>query len=192
MKRITRLRQAGTGRLAVELDGEPWRVLPAEVVLAAGCDVGVPLDRPRARRLCRELRRHEALAVATKALQGRRLSRARLDERLARSGSSRETRREALGALERAGLVDDGEAAAQRARVLSERDSGDALIRWDLERSGYREEARDGAVAALAFEAERAARIVARRGASAATARFLARKGFSAETVEAALPGLVA
>ena len=31
------------------LDGESWRTLPAEVVLRAGLDVGVELDRERAR-----------------------------------------------------------------------------------------------------------------------------------------------
>ena len=46
------------------LDGESWRTLPAEVVLRAGLDVGVELDRERARRVRRELRRHEAMAHA--------------------------------------------------------------------------------------------------------------------------------
>ena len=65
---VTALRRAGRSRIAVELDGRPWRVLPAEPVLAAGLGAGVPLDRERARRLRTELRRVEARSAALSAL----------------------------------------------------------------------------------------------------------------------------
>ena len=56
------------------LDGESWRTLPAEVVLRAGLDVGVELDRERARRLRRELKRHDAMSSAARALPRNRNS----------------------------------------------------------------------------------------------------------------------
>ena len=62
--RVSSLRARPRERVEVELDGEPWRTLPAEVVLRAGLDLGIELDRPRARRVRRELRRHEAMARA--------------------------------------------------------------------------------------------------------------------------------
>ncbi|HJQ73262.1 MAG TPA: hypothetical protein VJ814_00130, partial [Gaiellaceae bacterium] len=65
---VTALREHKGGRVAVELDGKPWRVLPADVVVRAGLGVGRRLDRPTARDLARELRRARALAAATRSL----------------------------------------------------------------------------------------------------------------------------
>src|SRR5918911_318192 len=81
--RVTALRSE-RGRVAVALDGAPWRTLPLEVVLRAGLRVGDDLDRPRARTLRRELRRHEALAASAGALRHRDLSARRLEQRLER------------------------------------------------------------------------------------------------------------
>jgi hypothetical protein len=58
---VTALREDRRGRVAVELDGRPWRVLPAGVVVRAGVVEGRALDRPALRLLRRELRRDEAL-----------------------------------------------------------------------------------------------------------------------------------
>jgi hypothetical protein len=57
-------------------------VLPLEAVLAAGLDTGVTLDRPRARRLGRELRRLEARDTALRALRFRDHTAATLRRRL--------------------------------------------------------------------------------------------------------------
>ena len=59
---ITALRERKRGRVAVELDGAPWRVLPTDAVVRAGLTVGRPLDRATARELAREVRRAKALA----------------------------------------------------------------------------------------------------------------------------------
>ena len=44
--RITALRRAGPGRVAVELDGEAWRTVPDGVVVRCSLSAGVVLDRP--------------------------------------------------------------------------------------------------------------------------------------------------
>jgi SOS response regulatory protein OraA/RecX len=98
-------------------------------------------------------------------------------------------REEALETLERVGLVDDARVAATRARSLAERGSGDAAIRYDLEREGVSVELVECALAALEPERERARAFVELRGTGPRTARWLAAKGFEAAIVEDALGG---
>jgi hypothetical protein len=116
MPTVTALREDRRGRVAVELDGAPWRVLPVDVVVRAGISQGRSLDRPALRLLRRELRRAEALHVAGRALRHRDLSRRLLAERLERAAVSPAAAAESLETLERAGLVDDGRVACARAR----------------------------------------------------------------------------
>ena len=179
---VTALRASGT-RVAVELDGAPWRTLPVEAVAASGLGMGVELDRARARILAAALRRQRAEGVAVRTLARRDHSYASLDDRLARAGVREQDRRDVLGRAERAHLVDDARFAATRARLLAERGKGDLAILDDLARAGIGEGDAREAVAALEPEWERAARIVAVRGAGIRTARFLASRGFSEETV---------
>jgi len=186
MATVTALRARPNGRVAVDLDGGPWRTLPAEPVVRAGLAVGLELDRERARQLRRELRRAEALAVATRALGRRELSSRGLAERLDRAAVRPRERDAVLETVARAGLVDDVRFAAGRAYALAERGYGDAAIASDLERRGIPPKARHDALAGLRPEPERAAEITARRGAGQRTARFLAAKGFGEEAVEAA------
>ena len=42
MPTVTGLREDRRGRVAVELDGSPWRTLPADVVVRAGSPAGGP------------------------------------------------------------------------------------------------------------------------------------------------------
>jgi SOS response regulatory protein OraA/RecX len=186
MPRITALRDTRRG-VAVELDGEAWRTLPADVVVRAGLAVGLELDRTRARTLRRELRRHAALGRAARSLRSRDRSARDVDARLERAGFGADERADALGTLERAGLVDDARYAAARAESLAERGWGDDAIAWQLDRAGVAQELAAAAVAALEPERDRARRLIERRGEGAATARFLARRGFSADVVEAAI-----
>ena len=87
---VSSLSAASRGRVEVALDGEPWRTLPAEVVLRAGLDVGVEVDREHARRVRRELKRHEAMERAARALRSRDLS--AVEARCAPRSSERRTR----------------------------------------------------------------------------------------------------
>jgi SOS response regulatory protein OraA/RecX len=182
---VTALRSAGRGgKVRVELDGEPWRTLPLEVVVRAGLTAGRVLERPQLRLLRRELRRHEALRASAGALRHRDLSAREVEERLRRRDVAPAEREDAIAKLRSAGLVDDERVAGSRGRALAERGYGDAAIRLDLRRRGIAPDAVDGALAALEPEPERAARIVARRGGGVATARLLARRGFGEDIVE--------
>lgn len=170
-------------RVAVELDGAPWRTLPLAAVVEAGLAAGVTLDRARARTLARAARRHRAETAVLRTLARREHSVASLDARLARAGVREPERRDAVERAQLAGLVDDIRFAELRARLLADRGKGDALILDDLVRTGVEERDARAAVALLEPEHERAARVVAKRGASVRTARFLAVRGFSEETV---------
>jgi regulatory protein len=123
--------------------------------------------------------------AALRLLRHRERSAAQVERELAARGLGESAREEALATLSRTGLVDDARYAETRARTLAERGAGDALIRHDLAAAGVAEELVDPALGGLEPEGERAARIVARRGASAKTARYLAGKGFSDDVVHA-------
>jgi SOS response regulatory protein OraA/RecX len=184
MGRVTGLRTRRGGGVLVQVDGDDWRVLPADVVVRAQLTVGTELDRSRLRAVAHERRRARALAAAGSALRVRDLPVRRLEQRLERSGIARTARVEAVAALQAAGIVDDERYACRRALALAGRGAGDAAIRSDLRHQGLSRELVDRALDQLEPESERAERIIAVRGRSPATARFLARKGFAEDTVE--------
>jgi len=169
VKTVTALRARARGQVEVELDGAPWRALPADVVVRGGLIVGRTLDRETARALARELRRSRALHDAVRVLRHRDLSRQALARRLTAPG-----RHDALAALERSGILDDRHAATARAAALSGRGYGDAAIRFRLEQEGFAAEDVGEAIAGLEPEQERANRL-AERGR---TPRWLAARGF--------------
>ena len=111
--------------------------------------------------------RHERspLEQALRALRRRERSAAEVDRYLTARG------------------VDDRRFAEMRATSLVERGAGNELIRHELARAGIESELTEETVAALPSETERAARIVARRGAGPKTARYLAGKGFSEDVI---------
>jgi len=185
---VTALRARGSGHVAIDLDGQEWRVVPLEAVYTTGLTVGRRLDRVAARGLRRELRRLEALREARRALRARDHTGASLERRLTARGTAPAARREAVEAMLRAGFVDDQRFASGRAELLARRGAGDLFIADDLERQGVPAAAVEAAVAALDPEPTRVAAVVEARGRSARTARYLAAMGFS----EAALEPLVA
>jgi SOS response regulatory protein OraA/RecX len=189
--RVTGLREVRPGQVAVEVDGERWRIVPLDVAVRAGLNVGLELDRTRARAFRRELRRAEALTRAARSLRARDLSAQGLRERLERGGVAPAVRDEAVAALERAGLVDDRRLAVARATALAARGYGDRAIRHDLDGRGVAEELATDAVAALEPELARAERLAEGRNRQAA-ARLLSRRGFAEETVEAVVGSDVA
>jgi regulatory protein len=183
---ITALHERPRGKVEIELDGAPWRLVPADAVVRAGLQVGRALDRETARTVGRELRRAEAIGAAARALRYRDLSRKRLDERLERRGTRPDARADALAALEQAGIVDDRRTGSLRAEALAERGYGDAAIRFVLEGEGLAAEVVAEALAALEPEVERARRQVAKRGWGLKTMRWLVARGFDEATLEAA------
>ena len=128
-----------------------------------------------------------ALAVATRALARRDFSERGLRDRLRRAAVDPAEAEDALGALLRAGLLNDRRFALSRAGSLAERGKGDAAIRYDLEQQGLAADEIEAALASLEPERERAERVVARRGGGSATARLLARRGFADDAVDAAV-----
>jgi SOS response regulatory protein OraA/RecX len=184
---VTALRDDRRGRIAIELDGAPWRTVPIDVVVRAGLAEGRSLDRAGLRLFRRELRRAEALAVAGRALRSRDLPHGRVAERLERAAVPPAAAKESLAVLETAGVVDDGRFATNRAEALAGRGYGDKAISHDLERQGVAAELVAEVLKALEPELGRARRIVNRRGPGPRTARYLAARGFAEEALEVAL-----
>jgi regulatory protein len=185
--RITALRRKSPGRVAVEVDGRPWRVVPDDVVARCGLAAGTELERPLLRDLRRELRRAEALRTAVRALSHRDLSRRRLDERVRARGATRGESEDAVVALASAGLVDDARLARTRAAALAERGWGDAAVEARLEAEDVEPEVVRLALAELPPEAERARGLVQAQPDRRKAWSLLARRGFSPESAEAAL-----
>jgi SOS response regulatory protein OraA/RecX len=181
---ITGLCERKRGRVAVELDGRPWRLLPADAVVRSGLAVGRGLDRHLARELAREVRRARALAQATRTLAVSGRSRGELEQRLARAGHAGAAREEALATLDRAGLVDDAQLAVSRAEVLARRGYGDAAIRADLRRRLIGAEAAADAVAALEPEGIRLRHLLAGQDVTPALLRRLAGRGFARDALD--------
>lgn len=181
---VTALRERKRNRVAVELDGRPWRVLPTDAVVRAGLAVGRPLERTTARELAREIRRARALAAATRSLAASDRSERALDQRLARAGHSAAAREDAIASLARAGVLDDARVAESRAELLARRGYGDAAIRADLRRRLVAQEATAAAVAALEPEPERLRRLLEAQSVTLALLRRLAGRGFSRDALD--------
>ena len=176
---ITGLRERTRGRVAVELDGRPWRELPTDAIVRSGLVVGRPLDRPTARKLGREVRRAGALAAAERALAATDRSEQALEQRLARAGHSTAARRDAVASLARTGAIDDARLAERRVEALARRGYGDAAIRADLGRRSIAPEAAARALTALEPEVVRLRRALESESVTPALLRRLARRGFS-------------
>jgi SOS response regulatory protein OraA/RecX len=172
------------------VDGRPWRTVPDAVVVNCRLAVGIPLERPLLRRLRTELRDAEALAAAGRVLRRRDVSRQALEERLARTGVAAGPRERAVAALGHAGAVDDRRLAERRSTSLAERGWGDEAIRVRLESEGVGPADVAAALARLAPEAERAARVASGARDARHAWSLLSRRGFGPETVADALDAL--
>lgn len=190
MPTLTALRSARAGRVALEVDGRPWRVVPDDVVVRCGLAAGTELDRPRLRELRRELLRAEALGRAARALSRRDLSRRRLAERLRARGTAESTAESVVETLAASGLVDDRRLAQLRARALAERGWGDAAVEARLAQEGVDAEIAQAALAELPPERERAEQVVAAVADPRKAWNLLSRRGFALETVESAVERL--
>lgn len=171
----------------IEVDGEPWRAVPDDVIVRCGLAAGVELERPLLRRLRAELRTAEALALAGDTLRRRDVSEHRLAEELRRAGIAPAVETKVLATLVEAGAVDDARLAAARARGLAERGWGDLAIAARLEGEGIPEPEARAAIEELEPETERASRLAAGAGDHTKAWRFLSRRGFDPETLESVL-----
>jgi len=184
---LTAVRRERPGRVALEVDGRAWRVVPDDVVARCGLAPGVVLERPLLRRLRRELRRAEALGAATRSLARRDLSARRLRERLDARGIRAPAADAALATLESAGVVDDARLARSRGAGLAERGWGDAAIVARLEQEGIAPAQARAALSELLPEPERAAALAAGTPDRPTAWRLLARRGFSSDSIEHAV-----
>ena len=166
--RPCRVTASAGGKVAVELDGEPWRTLPATRRPRAAAP-----GRARAA-AARELGASSGGAGGWTRPEGggaREQSAAELERRLERRGVAPAARRRPSRRLERRGLVDDGRFAATR-ESLAERGHGDARSAGDSsgEASDPRSSTRPSRPRAGA-RARPAERRGARAGAAGAAAR---------------------
>jgi SOS response regulatory protein OraA/RecX len=175
--------------VALEVDGSPWRVVPDEVVVKTGLTRGAQLDRPLLRSFRTELRRAEALRAAGRQVARGDVARQRLEERLVSRGVRPADATAAVDTLARAGAVDDERLARTRASNLAERGWGNAAIIARLHQAGISGEAVECALADLASEPVRAARLVVDLPVRTAMA-VLARRGFDPDLVEEWSAGL--
>jgi len=181
---VTGLRVRKRGRVAVELDGRAWRVLPADAVVRTGLAIGSSLDRQTARELGREVRRARALAAAARSLAAADRSQRALEQRLSRAGHSTAARKDAIASLARAGALDDARLAESRAELLARRGYGDAAIRADLARRLIAPEAVASAVASLEPELSRLRSALEGQSVTPAVLRRLTARGFSRDTLD--------
>lgn len=190
MPTVTGLHPERRDRVRVELDGAPWRTLPASAVVSAGLRVGVLLDRPRARELRGAIRRTEALDAAGKALARRDRSVKGLEAVLEQRGIPEAERTRVVATFEGLGYLDDDRFATARAAALADRGHGDEAIRFELSREGLDEGRVLAALEGLVPELERARRLCRASEPRRRTAARLARRGFSFDTIESALGAL--
>jgi SOS response regulatory protein OraA/RecX len=181
---LTAVRRSRPGRVALEVDGRPWRVVPDDVVVSCGLRAGLELERPLLRDLRRALRRSEALEAAVRTVSRRDLSSRRLRQRLDARGIASPEAEAAVEALASAGVVDDERLARARAQSVADRGWGDAAIAARLQEEGLPAGAVTQAIEELPAERERAAGLVAREPDRRAAWRLLGRRGFAQETVE--------
>ena len=108
MPRITRLAASRrTGRVLLELDGEPWGSLPDSVVLSNSLREGRDLDEVELEALGTDAARAEALASALHCLAYRPRSRTELLRHLRRKGHAEEPAGAAIRRCEELGYIDD-------------------------------------------------------------------------------------
>jgi SOS response regulatory protein OraA/RecX len=188
--KLTALRRGRPGAVLLEVDGEPWRTVPDEVVVRCHLSAGVELERPLLRLLRRELRQAEALALAGRTLRRRDFSLRRLSERLERAGVAPAIERSTLVALTEARILDDARLAGSRAAALSERGWGNAAIAARLEAEGIPQAQAGMAIVELEAEEARAARAVAHLSDPRKAWALLARRGFDEEAIEAVVGAL--
>lgn len=157
--------------------------MPDEVVVRCGLAAGIELERPLLRRIGRELRRSEALALAGRALSRADLTERRLEARLRRRRVPPALATAAVATFAEAGFVDDGRLARRRARTLADRGWGDAAIEARLAHAGVPGIEARAAVAELEPESERAGALAGAAGDPGKAWALLARRGFAEETI---------
>ena len=185
------------GAVRIELDGEPFATVSAELAAAEGLVPGGLLAPGARERLSRAADVEGAYRTALRALERRPFARADLGRRLQRKGHPAEAVAAALDRAVAGGLLDDAAYARNYVETRAARGRGPARLTRDLLAMGVERRLIDRALAAhaaeggspaavpLALATRRAAQLgdlprpVKRRRLLA----FLARRGFSGHEV---------
>ena len=185
------------GAVRVELDGQPFATVAAQVVAAAGLVVGRPLAEGAREQLGAAADVEAAYRTALRAIERRGFARADLGRRLQRKGHPRDAVAAALDRVVALGLLDDAAFAVNYVQTRAPRGRGPSRLTRDLLAMGIERRLIDRALAAqaaeepapaavpLALATRRAAQLgnlprpVKRRRLLA----FLARRGFAGREV---------
>jgi len=159
--RVTALRASRLpGYVAVSVDGARFGLLPIERVRALGLVRGRELDETAAGRLEAAMRAEDAYRAAVRLLAARPRAVGEVMRRLRQKKMTPQAASEAVGRLEAAGLLDDGEFARSFARSRAERGYGPARTLADLAAKGVDRRVAEAAVAEVtAGEGDRMAEI---------------------------------
>ena len=188
MPTLTKLARSGPGRVALEVDGNPWRTVPDAVVVRAGLSAGLTLDRPTLRRVRTELRRAQARAVTGRALARRDLTEHELETRLERAGLAPAEIEETKAAAVSAGVVDDERFARARPPSSPGAATGTRTSSRSSARPASPTSWRGRSSRNFPPEVARAEAVAATRpGDPRKTAAYLARRGFAYDAIEEAL-----
>lgn len=148
MPRITGLAASRrTGRVQLELDGEPWGLLPDSVVLSRSLCEGNVLDEAELEALGAAAGRAEALDGALYCLSYRPRSRMELLRHLRRKGHSEEAACAAIDRCDELGYIDDRAFALSFVRDrIRFRPSGRRRLRSELGTRGVGSEDANAAI----------------------------------------------
>jgi len=185
----------------IQVGGQPYCTVPAEVAAAEALKVGDPIDEARHERLSRAADAEAAFRTALRSLEARSYARSDLARRLVRKGHPRPAVDAAMERAAALGLLDDAAFARTYVETRSVRGRGPARLARDLMVMGVERGLIDSAIAShwpdgqdeaelpLALFTKRAAQLadlppaVRRRRLIA----FLARRGYSGRSVTAAV-----
>jgi regulatory protein len=162
--KITALRASRlSGYVVVYVDGARFGLLPIERVRALGLVRGRELDEAAAGRLEAAARAEDAYRAAVRLLAARPRAVQEIVRRLRQKKMAPQAAAEAVGRLEAAGLLDDGEFARSFARSRAERGYGPMRILADLAARGVDRRVAEVAVGEVtaASESDRMAEIEA-------------------------------
>ena len=181
---VTALVAATRGRVAIELDGDPWLVVDLAVIVHHQVAVGCILEAASLAAIDSEARAQLALERGAKLLSRRSHARGELESRLARKDGAEAAQR-AAERLAELGAIDDERHAQEVAASLLQRGWGPARIEHDLTAAGVAEALVRSTLAAVSADRIDAAARVAIGSRLAGDAwRRLASRGFDEDVAE--------
>jgi regulatory protein len=205
-RRLTALIPEPGGAVRLEVDGERFGSVPADVVRTERLQAGCELDQALLARLAAEAEVEAAYRTALRAIERRSFARADLGRRLRRKGHAPHAVEAALARAAELGFLDDAAFAANYVETRAARGRGPLRLARDLMAMGVERGVIDRALAAHARESAPSAEVplalAARRAAQLGdlprqvrrrrVLAYLARRGFSGREVSEMVGKLLA